>query len=694
MSDDAKPEAEPEAPDSEAATPAESASLAEIEKLLADEAAGISPPPAPDPSYGEPSGEPREEPGRRPGERPRLSLRGVWGGPFKKPQNIRQSIRMVVKLALAPLWMPVVALRLRGFDLTNPFVFVAGAVIYIFGQVFLSLGFGYTMDWTFFAHNAWTWIVLTGLAATVIVRDRLDDGELNFSQKSVLIPVALWVLMSGLILTNWLRGWTVWNADAYANALPHQTLEDTTSRGSAARASALVLPTMDRFFQEGAPEQVRSVGQKSARTAGDGVLPADLANLFQTGVYRLQIVQGKLTWVAPLCFRGDLRNWWLNSDGPPGFVMVSAVDENDARLVRADSKGQPFHIVYQPKARFLWNLDVHLKLSGYFFYALGEPIFEVDDELRPHWVVPVLSNRAGYRLPAVVRVAIVDAESGAITWHAIDDAPSWVDRAQPEDVLVDQIRWCGRYVGGFWNYDGWAILGGGNRKGCFQPTAEDGTVIQGKDGGLYMVYDVTSFEEGDENSYGFFLVNCRSGEGYYQLYSGTNTWRHKKALEDEYRDLKFKPDNPVLTQIGGIPTYVVSVLDDEATIHAVHYVSMRNPSLSGKGETKQEAYQSYLGRLQTLDGLQLAAGEIEEGRVAYLNQVMLGGQTWRYFRLEGDPRRFKVLMSESVALREGLWMAVGDRVRFSHTGAGDILMVSAFQTAASGPSKKEEEGKK
>jgi hypothetical protein len=52
-----------------------------------------------------------------------------------------------------------------------------------------------------------------------------------------------------------------------------------------------------------------------------------------------------------------------NQEGTAGYVMVSATNERDVKLVQT-SDGKP-KIKYQPEAYFQSNIERHLYASGY-----------------------------------------------------------------------------------------------------------------------------------------------------------------------------------------------------------------------------------------------------------------------------------------------------------------------------------------
>ena len=94
---------------------------------------------------------------------------------------------------------------------------------------------------------------------------------------------------------------------------------------------------------------IRIVDEGMAMKLGEkkiGEIPA-IGSVSQLGTFHIQSVNGELYWVAPLVHR-DIIKWITNLDGTDGYVMVSATDPQDVRLVQS-LDGKPIKIKYQPE---------------------------------------------------------------------------------------------------------------------------------------------------------------------------------------------------------------------------------------------------------------------------------------------------------------------------------------------------------
>ena len=119
-------------------------------------------------------------------------------------------------------------------------------------------------------------------------------------------------------------------------------------------------------------DKIRIVDEEMAMKLGEkklGEIPA-IGSVSKVGKYTIQSVQGELYWVAPLVHR-DVIKWATNMSGTNGYIMVSATNAQDVRLVQ-NLDGEQIKIVYQEEAYFLQDLHRHVYLSGLVNYGLTD----------------------------------------------------------------------------------------------------------------------------------------------------------------------------------------------------------------------------------------------------------------------------------------------------------------------------------
>ncbi|HEX8362722.1 MAG TPA: hypothetical protein VF613_21550, partial [Longimicrobium sp.] len=201
------------------------------------------------------------------------------------------------------------------------------------------------------------------------------------------------------------------------------------------------------------PNTMRTIGRGMASRLAERVLgeKGALGSQVRIGRMELQIVRGGWYWVAPLDHSGFLR--WLGSDGTPGYVMVSAADSRDVRLV-TEVGGKPLRLRYNAGAFLNQDTRRHLYQNGYITRGLTDLSFEIDDAGRPFMVATEYVRRVGFGGDEPVGAVILDVQTGAAQRCAIAKCPAWIDLIQPEELTLEQIDDWGRYVRGWLNTSG------------------------------------------------------------------------------------------------------------------------------------------------------------------------------------------------------------------------------------------------
>ena len=134
-------------------------------------------------------------------------------------------------------------------------------------------------------------------------------------------------------------------------------------------------------------DEIRVVDQDLAYLLGEKILGSQpaLGSQVELGNFCIQKVGKDLYWVAPLLHSGFFK-WMNNQEGTAGYVMVSATNERDVKLVQ-NVGGKDIKIKYQSEAYFGSEIERHLYMNGYATVGLTDYTFEIDDAGNPFWVV-------------------------------------------------------------------------------------------------------------------------------------------------------------------------------------------------------------------------------------------------------------------------------------------------------------------
>jgi hypothetical protein len=418
-------------------------------------------------------------------------------------------------------------------------------------------------------------------------------------------------------------------------------------------------------------ENLRVVDAALARRLAMRRLGDDTALGSITSIDRLhlQSVNGRLFWVGPLNHSGFFR-WLANREGTPGYVMVSATNENDFRIVR-ELGGEPFRIRFNEGSWFGDRLQRHLRREGLSSRGITDHVFEIDDEGRPFWVTTLYENRVGLGGPVVSGVAITDARTGAITTHGIEDAPAWVDRIQPVDFVERQIRWHGRYVAGWWNPA---------RLGVVAPTP--GTALVFSSEGIPHYYTGLTSAGSDDGTVGFMLVNSRTGAARFVRESGATESAVQRSAEGMYQAEGFRSSFPIRYQIAGAGTYFMTLKDRGGLNRGYAMVNTQNDQIVGTGEDVGAAVRAYRRAIASRGGEVTLDASVDlrevEGRVLRAQSDVRSGESAYYLVVEGAEG---VILTGGSSLTAALPLTrEGDRVRVSFVqGRSGIVDLVAFE---------------
>lgn len=375
--------------------------------------------------------------------------------------------------------------------------------------------------------------------------------------------------------------------------------------------------------------QVRIVDSALAMRRAEELLGAQegLGSRTRIGTPTIQSIAGKLYWAAPLDHSAFMT--WLQNTTTPGFVLVSATNIQDARLVLDHP------IAYGPGNFYIsHDLKRLLRASGYADKGITDFQFEVDDSFNPHWVVTVYEHKVGFSGAKATGVVIVDPETGANAYYDTDHLPAWVDRAQPEDMLREQIADWGQYVHGYWNATGF-----GSRQDVVAPTKEM-SLVYGSDGRAKWYTGIQSTGQ-DQGTIGFMLIDSRTGKATFYRKNGVTEDGAKKAIEGKVANFAgYTSTYPILYNVDGAPIFITTIKDGDGNFKGIGIASAQNRAIVVVGDTVSEALRKY----EAAARLQGTASAVESGglasrhagHVARIGAETIDGRTTWFVTLDNE----------------------------------------------------------
>lgn len=482
-------------------------------------------------------------------------------------------------------------------------------------------------------------------------REKSEKKEKRFKILSfVPIAVAIIGLLGALLSLSLFPG----NAEKYATILNTQDGDFTQDIQEVDYSE---IPFIDR-------DSAMLLGNRTMGEMADYVSQYVISDLYSQINYQNAPVR-----VSPLNY-ADLFKWWANKDtGIPGYVIVN-MSTQDTQIVRLDNP-----IFYSDSDPLFKNVDRHVQLS-YPFYILGEKSFEIDDEGKPYWVYPVMDYTIGlFGGQTVSRVILCDANTGECQDLAVEDVPSWLDRAYPAELLIQQFNWSGSLSGGWIN----SWLGqSGVRQSTQGTNGEMGYNYIAKDGAVWVYSGVTSANS-DNSIIGFVLINQRTAESKFYPVSGATEESAMSSAEGQVQQMRYEATFPLLINVGGQPTYFMALKDSAGLVKMYAMIDIQRYQNVATGNTIEETENAYIQLLRNNgisvegdDGSTTVTDGSATGRISLISPVVLDGNTHYYVMLEGNDTLFDCPVASIVDI---VRYKEGDEITLNFSQGGGTLVV-------------------
>lgn len=417
-------------------------------------------------------------------------------------------------------------------------------------------------------------------------------------------------------------------------------------------------------------DKIRVVDEELAHLLGEKILGSQpaLGSQVELGVFCIQKVNNDLYWVAPLLHSGFLK-WFNNQEGTAGYVMVSATNERDVKLVQSIG-GKDIKIKYQQGAYFQSDIHRHVYFNGNATVGLADFSFEIDDAGNPFWIVTKYGKKIGFSGKEATGVIVVDAQSGVINEYSIAKTPKWVDRIQPLDFIEDQLNDWGEYIHGYWNFSNQDKL----------QITEGLTLVYGKDNKSYWYTGLTSVGK-EESAVGFVLVNTRTKETTFYKQGGATEYAAQSSAQGKVQEKGYKASLPIPYNINNIPTYVMTLKDDGGLVKMFAMVAISDYTIVGVGNTMRETLTSFKNVYNMSDNKinpnSVSTKKSLKSVVTRIQNDVKNGNSFYYFKVKDYPNIF---VGSSQISNQLPVTIVGDSIEISFdVDLEEVIDVSSFE---------------
>lgn len=529
-------------------------------------------------------------------------------------------------------------------------------------MVFLMIPITLGLKWFFlpainFHSTGFYWFCFfIGAIATVLLG--LVEGVAEEQGEGSTLPYLFSGIAGGLTVIVFLVGMIVpitaskmFNADKY-----HNLLEITQAQESDFQTD---IPTVEDA------SKIPMVDMNTAqmygnRSLGDS-LGVDKVSQFKiNNEYNLVLYNGKQYRLSPLEYNGFWKYRKNKNSGIPGYVLVDNIT-GDTEVVLLEEG-----MKYSPSAHFKNKLSRHLR-NNYPTYIFDKTHFEIDDEGIPYFVAPVLTAKVSVVGGKVVTsVVIVNAVSGKCEEYSLKEIPDWVDHVYSLSYLMDLTSIHYKYVNGYWNANfsesGVKKLSYNYKDSTF---AGYNSVIANRNekDSVFFFTGVTSSVKTDESNLGFVLANTRTGEVIYYPISGAEESSAQGAAEGPVQNFNYKATYPVILNVEGVPTYFMSLLDEQGIIKKYAFVKVKDFKIAIVEDTLDEVVEKY--KLKTKPNEEITEEEVlltKSGVVSKIYQAMIEGYSYYYIEFENDENLYKTSIVKNdrlVKLEAGMNVEIG-----------------------------------
>lgn len=419
--------------------------------------------------------------------------------------------------------------------------------------------------------------------------------------------------------------------------------------------------------------EIRVVDEDLAYLLGEKILGSQpaLGSQAHLGEFFIQKVNGKLYWIAPLVHSGFFK-WLNNTEGTTGYVMVSATNERDVKLVQ-EVNGKPIKLKYQDEAYFQSDMYRYLYFNGYNTVGLADFTFEIDETGTPFWVATKYKKEIGFSGNNATGVVVLNPQTGDIKEYNIKNTPAWVDRIQPISFIKEQLTDWGEYVKGYWNF---------SNENKLQIT-EDLTLVYGNDNKSYWYTGITSVGK-DESAVGFILVDTRTKETTFYKQSGATEYAAQSSAQGKVQEKGFVASLPIPYNINNIPTYVMTLKDKGGLVKMYAMVSIADYTIVGTGNTMREALTAYKTAFNSsgnkINPDSKSTKKVIESVVVRIQNDVKNGNSFYYFMVKDYPNIF---VGSSQISNQLPLTTVGDFVKISFDiDNEEIIDVSNFENVS------------
>lgn len=496
--------------------------------------------------------------------------------------------------------------------------------------------------WIFLIFMYLIYIFVSMWEFIITLTEYRSNTEFKLSKNNIIKVAIVPILIVLLVVVNFALS-PIFNSRAYSKRITIN--EGLSFSEKVSEVDLSHVPLLDR-------DSTSKIGDRVMGEMTDLVSQFYVSNMYTQINYNNNIAR-----VTPLEYDGLIKYFTNRGKGVPGYIVVDSVT-GKANLVRLE-KGMK----YMPSAMFNENLRRKLRFS-YPTEIFGEENFELDNEGNPYWVVPTIKYHGIGIRKEITGVILLDPITGDSKKYDIDEVPTWVDHVYSADLILEEVNDWGLYNGGFLN----SIFG---QKNVVATTTGYNYMVQNDD--VFLYTGITSVAT-DESNLGFILTNMRTKETNYYLIPGAEEYSAMASAEGQVQQMKYTSTFPLLINLNGKATYLVSLKDNAGLVKMYGFVDVQDyqkVSVTDASHGIIKAKENYLKLL----GTKVESDNEKEIIISTINPVLIDGNTY-YYITDKEANRYRI----SIKINEDLlpFLKVNDKVTVSYT-EGNVMEIQSIK---------------
>ena len=453
-----------------------------------------------------------------------------------------------------------------------------------------------------------TLLMIYGISSSILAINRRNRIYLDMPKPSMYVMLGGILIFVVIGIINFILS-PLFQASSYARRITID--ESSTFTEDIALVNFNALPLLDK-------DSSQKLGDRVMGQMPELVSQFDVSDLYTQINYNDQIIR-----VTPLEYADWIKYFSNREGGVKGYITVNSVT-GEATLVKLEQG-----MKYMPSALFQEDLMRHVRFS-YPTEIFKEPQFEIDNEGKPYWIIP-LAKYEGVGLKEDIHgVITVDPVTGEMEKYELDQIPTWIDHVYDAGLIIDQVNNWGEYREGFFN----SIFG---QKNVVQTTEGYNYTVMNDD--VYLYTGLTS-KVSDESNLGFILTNMRTKETKFYAVPGAEEYSAMASAEGQVQQMNYIATFPLLINLNGTPTYLISLKDNAGLVKMYAFVDVADYQkvvVTDASEGIEQAAKNYLGGRIESDQKRLE----KEIRINMVTTASIDGTTYYYIE-DSEDKKYRV----------------------------------------------------